>query len=327
MTKTALGEMIATKRASLNMTQGVLATACGTSERTIIRVERGERPSNETLMALCSVLGIAPGAARAAMPPSNPRREAHDATPPPFGPVAEAARQESLRTALSREPDAIATSAPDVRAALASPQGAKRLEEAFGIKGRTPSSHDELEAMAAAAEGLASRLLRKVSRQTRVIFGIRIEALIALGSAPLFTAGAFAIQPSVLGQFDTSGKILLALLALASAFVPWATFKAIISMAERSMVEFLLRDAIAVSTQTLTIGRGQRAEQFDARSCTAVLTEMGDGHLDLTVTSRDGRRRGISWLPADAELKAALTGFCALSERNANATPADAITI
>lgn len=327
MTKNALGEMIAAKRASLNMTQGVLASACGTSERTIIRVERGERPSSETLMALCSVLGIAPTAARAAMPPPARGQGVHDAAPPSFGPVPEAARQASLRTALASEPDAVATSAPDVRAALASPEGAKRLEEAFGITGAAPASHEELEVLAAAAESAPARLLRKVSRQTRVVFGFKVESLIAVASAPIFIAGSLAVRPEALSATNLPGQILLVLLALASAFVPWATFKTIISMAERTMVEALLRDVIAVGRETLTIARGSRVDQFDARSCEAVLTERESGHMDLLLSARDGRRRAIAWLPPDERLRESLVAFCALSARNATERPRDAIAI
>lgn len=64
-------ELVRNKREALSMSQSALALACDVSDRTIIRIEGGTRPSPETLMALCSVLGIASTTAHAilATPP------------------------------------------------------------------------------------------------------------------------------------------------------------------------------------------------------------------------------------------------------------------
>lgn len=51
-------EKVKNLRSEKNMTQQVLAEACGLSLRTIQRVERYGNASNETAMALCSVLEI-----------------------------------------------------------------------------------------------------------------------------------------------------------------------------------------------------------------------------------------------------------------------------
>lgn len=56
--RTPFADLIINERLGRSMTQAVLAAACGVTERTIIRVESGGRPSPETVMALGSVLHL-----------------------------------------------------------------------------------------------------------------------------------------------------------------------------------------------------------------------------------------------------------------------------
>lgn len=98
--KRTLGEIVAQRRRSLNMSQAALAIACQVSERTIIRIESGSRPAPETLMAVCSVLSIPPEAARAASPSAPGSGRAAATRPARYGAVIVAAAHTALAIAI-----------------------------------------------------------------------------------------------------------------------------------------------------------------------------------------------------------------------------------
>ena len=67
------GNPVARLRRTRNMTQARLAQACGVSTRTVKRAERGEALSDETVLAICAVLGCSATDIVAPVPPPAAR--------------------------------------------------------------------------------------------------------------------------------------------------------------------------------------------------------------------------------------------------------------
>ncbi|MBR0553841.1 helix-turn-helix transcriptional regulator [Sphingomonadaceae bacterium LXI357] len=53
-----VGTTIATKRKACRLSQGGLARKAGVDHRTVARIERGQRPSAETLLLIATALGV-----------------------------------------------------------------------------------------------------------------------------------------------------------------------------------------------------------------------------------------------------------------------------
>ena len=119
---TDLASTIRTARLAAPMSQEQLAGAAGLSRKTVSRVEGGEPPSAETLLALCSVLRldastVAPNIAapaRAAAP--GPEELAAMATWPHDTPERKALVADMARAAYVEVPGAVAMVTPDVGA-------------------------------------------------------------------------------------------------------------------------------------------------------------------------------------------------------------------
>lgn len=100
--QTSFAELVKDRREALSMTQSVLAAAAGVTERTVQRVEKGDSPSQETVMALCSVLGIASTTAHSTLRQGSQSRqfagEAQGMSVPSFLPPAPGPRAEAERS-------------------------------------------------------------------------------------------------------------------------------------------------------------------------------------------------------------------------------------
>lgn len=122
--QTSFAELVRDRREALSMTQSVLAGAAGVTERTVQRVEKGESPSQETVMALCSVLGIAPTTAHSTLRHAPPLRQgSFDAQarvpsflPPAPGPRSEAERSLAIAKLVRSGTDFEAIAATDLTA-------------------------------------------------------------------------------------------------------------------------------------------------------------------------------------------------------------------
>lgn len=113
------GEVIRSAREAKPWTQAQLGDAAGVSTRTIMRVERDEDTSAETLLSLCAALDIPasalprPSRPQAAGPGQAPTGDAADAPPPPL--PAESA------SSASPDPDPASGLAPSVEDGPAGP--------------------------------------------------------------------------------------------------------------------------------------------------------------------------------------------------------------
>lgn len=315
-----IAEMIQQRRQDANMSQAVLAQACGVSERTIIRIESGSRPSSETLMALCSVLKIAPEAARAAMPdaPEPAAETGPSRSMPSFGPMSDSSKATGLRTALSRNPDAAWVACGDVMAGLNSPEGQDWLRQAASVKDFAATSEAALSAEAERRRPRIAKILGAALDWTDRTFGDGLGALAMMVFALLFTGAALA------------GAVVTLLLASSAGTLPSPFWSNAIMIGLIAGCVFLARHAhrsvnagqrindlntvvIAASPFLIVFARGSDFHDFAADSCKqATLEKTSDGkHATLKIEDRFGVHKTIRWLRAEPGLMAVLERFCA----------------
>lgn len=302
-TKTPLAGMVADKRRSLNMSQAVLAEACGVSERTIVRVEAGERVSGETLMAICSVLGISPQTARAGMAEAPPTSIE---VLPWFGRKTEAMREKGLRTLRSRMPDADAFAASDVVAGLASAEGLSWLRWSAGVK-HAPSDEEELSSLVEDATPRPIRWLGAALSQVNRKLGLL--GLVAASLVFTFLTLPIVVAPlAALGWICSQipgGTVLYGVILLVGG--GWLFHR---HMTAENRLASLVGMVACVSPTVVGFAYGDECREYAASTCDEVeVAPSSDGrHFQLTVRIR-GDYTTMRWIPSEPSLLKAVEAF------------------
>lgn len=324
-TRSKLAALIVSKRDSLNMTQSMLAQAAGLSVRTVIRAENGEKPSAETLSALCSVLGIPSETARAAI---NADIDAGPTVllPPAMGPEIQAVHRAAIRTALRLNPTASHVAGFDVAAYLSATLNPDDLNKAFVPAPRQPeTTHSRWAAHARASNPLPARAFLRIldgvpEGMPRNLLGGFLLALLFAGLASLMTLRDIAANAPSLELAANAGTAFLAVVAAWAVLTIPSVNK---SLRTNLLVSRLARRVVCVSPDLLVVTDGDDVEEIAALDCESVeiVSRPDETHLTVEI-STVGRSVRLEWLPNDQSLRLALSRFRSVA--NATATTASA---
>lgn len=308
--ETTFADLVRTGRESRGMSQSVLAKACGVSERTVIRVERGAQASPETVQALCSVLGISPTGAHAALSARASKDESYGAIrilPQAYGDETGRERDLAVRRVLRENPDALIVTASDAAriAAKDYPEEVTR-SLAPSYEGGVPVDERRLRALMRLRRSWAEKAYDAISRYTDD-GGALIASMLAfcagmVGVGVLF----FALLASSQGEqaaFEI-GMLACALFTLAcGSFV-------VRNSGRHSRIESVLFKAgrvLAVFPDRLAFGWASELRTVDVMDLKDVVVERdGDGHVTLRIVTRRGVKFDFESLPADVRLVQAL---------------------
>lgn len=315
---TSFAELVRTRREALSMTQAVLADAAGVTERTVQRVERGESPSPETVMALCSVLAIAPTTAHSALRQSPPTRPfdgdpkvadgfAPAALPPAHGPAAEGERSLAIAKLVRSGNRFDVITGPDLTAMahdLVSDKGLRSVnmdwgsgdcEEAVIEEGRKRSVDNPLRKLIA--------WCRKGSRSDDDVGPLFIVGFLAFGHG---TIAVLTVKTLYGEMWGNVAMIVLSLAALAAMF-GWmmeTEFEIAQKRLSGHWVMGIKRDLVAISKV-----RTNGIDLVRARDVAQCLIGRTERHLAFSYTTFDGTVHRLDYIPDIPSVAAALEAF------------------
>ena len=331
--QTSFAELVRMRREALSMTQSVLADAAGLTDRTVQRVERGESPSPETVMALCSVLGIAQTTAHAALRQSPPTRPADvepriaasaapAALPPAHGPEAEADRSLAIAKLVRTQGHFEVITGPDLTAY------ARDLvtERDLARQGMTWASGGcEEQVIAEAGRRSARKPLRKVMEwfidngmdpvATVLIAGV---ICVALGAAAIIVA-VDSLNEFYHYRFEGAQMVFLFMLL---GMILWFVTLVTPTGLERAAAQLSEHWVAGIGREAVTISkvRTNGVTTILARDVVRCGIEQTGRHLSWTYTTFDGKSRRLDYLPDVPQVRAAFERFAQAVADLSNAT-------